>query len=99
MGHDFLNVKGMMHNRRLALSLSDAALGEVLRQLGYKATRLARVGRFYASSKLCSRCGFTNQALTLSDRRWSCAECGTIHERDWNAAINILREGRRLAAV
>lgn len=94
-----LNVKGMSRNRSLALSIADASMGEVLRQLAYKAERLVEVGRFYASSKTCSDCGHINRALKLSDRRWVCEGCGTLHERDWNAATNILQEGLRLAAA
>jgi len=92
-----LHVKGLMRNRRLALSLADASLGEVLRQLAYKSTRLVQVGRFYASSQTCSACGYVNSKLELSERRWVCAACGVLHERDWNAAVNILQEGLRLA--
>ena len=94
-----LNVKGMSRNRKLALSLADAAMGEVLRQLAYKAQRVVKVGRFYASSKTCSDCGHVNQNLKLSDRRWVCVGCGVLHERDWNASKNILQEGLRLAAA
>jgi putative transposase len=94
-----LNVKGMSRNRRLALSIADAAMGEVLRQLTYKAQRMVKVGRFYASSKTCSDCGCVNQELKLSDRQWVCAGCGVLHERDWNASKNILQEGLRLAAA
>lgn len=93
-----LNVKGMIRNRRLALSLADAALGESLRQLEYKADELVRVGRFYASSKTCNECGYINHALTLSDRQWVCQGCGSIRNRDWNAAQNIEDEGLRLIA-
>jgi putative transposase len=94
-----LNVKGMIRNRKLALSVADASMGEILRQLAYKATRLVKVGRWYASSKTCSDCGHVNKELTLSDRQWACMGCGVLHERDWNAAINILQEGLRLAAA
>jgi putative transposase len=94
-----LNVKGMSRNRRLALSIADAAMGEVLRQLEYKAGKMVKVGRFYPSSKTCYDCGGVNGNLVLSDRKWTCNECGSIHNRDWNAANNILREGLRLAAL
>jgi putative transposase len=94
-----LNIKGMARNRKLALSVADAGMGEVLRQLAYKATTLVKVGRWYASSKTCSDCGHVNRELTSSDRTWACASCGVLHERDWNAAINILQEGLRLAAA
>jgi putative transposase len=94
-----LNIKGMARNRRLALSVADAGMGEVLRQLAYKATTLIKVGRWYASSKTCSDCGYVNRELTISDRTWACAGCGVLQERDWNAAINILQEGLRLAST
>ena len=91
-----LNVKGMSQNRRLALSLADASLSEILRQLAYKSVQLVRVSRWYASSKTCSDCGYINKELTLQDRQWVCAGCGVAHERDWNAAINIQQEALRL---
>jgi putative transposase len=94
-----LNIKGMARNRRLALSVADAGMGEVLRQLVYKASTLVKVSRWYASSKTCSDCGHVNRALTISDRQWACAGCGVWHERDFNAAINILQEGLRLATA
>lgn len=90
-----LNVKGMGSNRKLALSIADAGLGEVLRQMAYKAKQLVKVDRFYASRKTCSGCGYVNRELRLSDRRWVCAACGVLHERDWNASKNILQEGLR----
>jgi putative transposase len=94
-----LNIKGMMPNRRLALSVADAGMGEALRQLAYKATGFVKVGRWYASSKTCSDCAHVNRDLSLSDRTWVCAGCGVLHQRDWNAAINILQEGLRLATA
>lgn len=88
--------KGMTRNRRLSLSLADAAMGEALRQLEYKADVLVKVGRFYPSSKTCNECGYINQALTLSDRQWVCQGCGSVRDRDWNASQNIEAEGLRL---
>ena len=100
IGVEDLHVAGMVRNRKLALPISDAAMGEVLRQLAYKADRFGgvvqKVGRFFASSKLCSDCGHKNDELALSDRRWVCASCGTIHDRDWNASKNIEQEALRL---
>lgn len=93
-----LNVKGMVRNRKLALSLSDAALSEILRQIGYKADVMVKVGRFYPSSKTCHDCGYVNRALVLADRHWTCQGCGAVHDRDWNAAQNIEEEGLRLIA-
>jgi putative transposase len=92
-----LHVKGMVRNRKLALSVADASMGEILRQLRYKVTKLVEVDHWYASSKTCSDCGHIYQTLTLSERQWTCAGCGAVHERDWNAAFNILQEGSRLA--
>jgi putative transposase len=94
-----LNIKGMARNRKLALSVADAGMGEILRQLKYKSTRVVEVSRWYASSKTCLDCGHIHQELTISDRHWVCARCGVQHARDWNAALNILQEGVRLAAV
>ncbi|MEM7125304.1 MAG: RNA-guided endonuclease TnpB family protein [Chloroflexota bacterium] len=101
IGIEDLHVKGMIRNRRLALSVADAAMGEVVRQLEYKCKwfggKAQKVGRFYASSKLCSDCGHKNDQLVLSDRRWACAGCGTIRDRDFNASENIEQEALRLA--
>lgn len=92
----------MVKNRRLALAVSDVGLGEFIRQLAYKSKafggQVVRVGRFYASSKTCSACGYLHQTLTLSDRKWTCQGCGTIYDRDWNAAKNIEQEALRLVA-
>jgi putative transposase len=90
-----LSVKGLAKTK-LSKSILDAAFGEFRRQLEYKSVwnrkRLAVVGRFFPSSKLCGTCGTVNQKLTLSDRLWTCG-CGAIHDRDLNAACNIKKEG------
>lgn len=95
-----LNIKGMLRNHRLALSLSDASLGEIKRQMVYKSEQCGgitqKVGRFFASSKLCNECGCINHALMLADRTWTCQNCGTVHDRDWNASRNIEDEALRL---
>lgn len=95
-----LNVAGMMRNRRLAGGLLDASFGEILRQLKYKSTwhggETIKVGRFFASSKTCGDCGCINHELTLRDRTWTCAGCGVVHDRDFNASCNIEAEGLRL---
>ncbi|MHB8474496.1 MAG: RNA-guided endonuclease InsQ/TnpB family protein [Gammaproteobacteria bacterium] len=90
-----LFVKGMLRNRHLALSLGDAGLGELRRQIEYKAGWYGRVvltaGRFTPTSKTCSCCGHVLDELTLNTRRWVCPVCGTDHDRDINAARNILQ--------
>jgi len=102
-----LSVKGMqrgMGRRAFRRSVGDAGLGEIRRQLEYKAAWAGRVvsvvDRFYPSSKTCSGCGEINRALTLRDRTCTCAGCSETHDRDINAAVNIEREGlRRLAGT
>ena len=96
-----LSIKGLAKTK-LSRSILDAAFGEFLRQVEYKAAwgfkRSIRVGRFYPSTKLCSECGAVNPSLTLTDRTWHC-DCSTPHDRDLNAARNILAEGTRLLAA
>jgi putative transposase len=93
-----LNLRGLVKTK-LAKSFSDAALGTFRRMLEYKGLwyhcQIIKVDRFFASSKTCSVCGH-QQHLELSDRVWICDRCGTLHDRDINAAKNILREGLRL---
>ncbi len=88
-----LNVAGMVRNRRLARAISDAGFGEFLRQLDYKTgwygSKLWAADRWFPSSKTCSACGAVNNGLTLSDRAWTCL-CGAAHDRDRNAAVNLL---------
>ncbi len=95
-----LNVRGMLRNHHLARAVSDASFAEISRQLEYKcamrAGAVVRVGRFYPSSKTCSCCGHIVDSLPLSVRRWECPECGAAHDRDVNAARNILAEGLRI---
>jgi putative transposase len=92
-----LNTKGMVKNHCLAKAISNAAFGEIKRQLEYKTTwygsKLIFVSRWFPSSKMCSKCGFINKDLSLSERTWVCPECGTEHNRDFSAATNILAEG------
>lgn len=93
-----LHVKGMVRNRRLARVISDAGWGEFRRQLEYKCQHAGRtlvvVDRWYPSSKTCSACGYLLGELKLSVRAWTCPACRTRHDRDVNAAKNILAAGR-----
>jgi putative transposase len=86
-----LNVRGMQGNHHLARAISDAALAEIRRQFEYKATEVRYVGRFEPSSKTCGVCGYYKQDMTLAIREWVCPNCGATHDRDVNAAANILR--------
>lgn len=95
-----LNVSGMMKNKNLAKSIQELSLFRFKEILTYKTKwygrDLIQIDRFFPSSKLCSCCGTKNTKLTLSDRVWVCSNCGTKHDRDYNAAINILNEGKRI---
>lgn len=92
-----LNVSGLMKNRKLAKHINDAAWGEFVRQLEYKGKwygcAVVKVGRFAPSSKTCSVCGAIKYDLALKDRSWTCRVCSTTHDRDINAALNILKWG------
>ena len=98
-----LNVSGMMKNHKLAKSIQDVSLCELKNILQYKASwndkQVIFIDRFYPSSKLCSSCGYKNNELQLSDREWVCPECGVIHDRDINAAVNIMNEGKRIIGL
>jgi putative transposase len=93
-----LNVVGMVKNRRLARAILDAGWGQFVRIMGEKADRYGRtvhrVSRWLASSKTCSACGHRLDGLPLQVRQWTCPTCSAVHDRDYNAAKNILAAGR-----
>ena len=97
-----LAVSNMQKNRCLAKSISDASWSEFVRQLEYKAQWYGRtligIDRWYPSSKRCSDCGHTVSKLPLNVREWTCPECGTHHDRDVNAAHNVLAAGLAVSA-
>jgi putative transposase len=92
-----LAVKQLVRNRRLAQAIAEARWSEVLRQLEYKASwygrALVKIDKWYPSSKRCSDCGHVLASLPLSVRQWTCPECGVRHDRDVNAAKNVLAAG------
>jgi putative transposase len=97
-----LAVKNLVRNRTLAKAISDAGWGELVRQLEYKAAwygrTLVKIDRWYPSSKRCHACGHVLGALPLDARLWTCPECGVRHDRDINAAKNMLAVGRTVNA-
>lgn len=98
-----LQIKNMVKNHHLAKSISDVSWYELTRQLTYKANwnkkNYVKIDTFYASSQLCSACGYQNtDTKDLSIRKWICPKCGAEHDRDINAAKNILAEGLRKIA-
>lgn len=98
-----LAVKNMIKNRHLSKSISDAGWSEFVRQLTYKANwsgrTLVGIDKWYPSSKRCNACGYTLKSLPLSARSWSCPECKAVHDRDTNAARNILAAGLAVSAL
>ncbi len=95
-----LNVQGMLKNHNLAKVIQEVGFYRFKQILEDKARNnykeVVFVGRFYPSSKTCHKCGYVNKELALNDREWTCPVCGEHHDRDLNAAINILMEGERI---
>ena len=98
-----LNVKGMMKNHHLAKAIQEVGFYKFKETLVSKSLvndkKVVFIDRFYPSSKTCSECGYKKRDLKLRDRFWICPECGAEHDRDLNAARNILLEGQRILAV
>lgn len=92
-----LSVKNMIKNHKLAQAISDVSWGSLVSMLKYKAAwhsrQIIQIDRFYPSSKTCSSCGHLMSTMDLSIREWTCPSCGDHHNRDVNAAKNILRQG------
>ena len=95
-----LAVKNMMKNHKLAQAFADVSLGTFYSMLEYKAKwndkTIIKIDRYFPSSKMCSNCSWINQDLTLKDREWICPSCNTTHDRDFNAAKNILKQGLKI---
>jgi len=98
-----LNVKGMMKNHKLARAIQEMSLYRFKEILKYKAEwhrrEIIEIDRFYPSSKLCSCCGYKYKELSLKERTWICPDCKTEHDRDYNAAVNIKNEGKRILKI
>lgn len=98
-----LNVQGLLMNHKLSKAISEVGFYKFKEILTTKALandkKVILVDRFYPSSKTCSVCGYKKEDLTLNDRSWVCPQCGTKHNRDINAAVNILLEGKRMLAT
>lgn len=102
IGMEDLHVRGMVKNHRLAKSISSTGWGMFRGMLDYKArwhgSWVEKIDRFYPSSKTCSACGYVLTEMSLEMREWDCPNCGAHHDRDQNAAVNILNQARAGAA-
>ena len=98
-----LNTSGLLKNHKLAKAIQEVGFYKFKTTLQNKALqndkKVVLIGRYYSSSKTCSNCGYINNDLKLQDRHWQCPNCGSYHDRDYNAALNILYEGRRISAA
>lgn len=99
-----LKISNMIKNHHLAKSIADASWYELTKQLDYKSVWYGRlyvkIDTYYPSSQTCNCCGFKNLITKdLTVRDWTCPQCGTYHDRDENAADNILTEGKRLVKL
>lgn len=96
-----LSSKNLMKNHKLARAIGDVSWSKFVRMLEYKAEwyekQVSKISRWYTSSQICSDCGHASGKKPLSIREWTCENCGSHHDRDINASINILNEGLRLA--
>ena len=96
-----LNVSGMLKNHHLAKAIQEVGFFKFKEIMKSKAIvndkKVVLIDKFYPSSKTCSCCGYKNKDLKLSDRNWQCPNCGANHDRDYNAALNILLEGQRIS--
>ena len=98
-----LNTSGMLKNHKLAKAIQEVGFFKFKSVLSTKSLqndkKVVLIGRYYPSSKTCSQCGYIHKGLKLSERKWQCPNCGASHDRDLNAALNILYEGRRISAA
>ena len=99
-----LQVKNMVKNHKLAQAISDVSWSEFVRMLSYKAEwygrKIVKIDKFFPSSQICNCCGHKHaETKDLSVRKWACPQCGAVHDRDVNAAINVLSEGLRIVGV